>query len=828
MESYKQEKIIIIMYEYLNDKREFYPISNVPLDKAKFFYKDDDGLFKLMAVSDYTVKTELNENRLYIVNTAIKDNSEKFQIGYEINFKAAEYESPLPVLSVLTKMYNQLIEDTRILHSYIRKQCFVADGKEQALVLPGLPAHTVWCMGENGKMFALPVSELYNRFNQMVEALKKEFEKVLIAGADEALIEIIKKFKEETDKQLGILAGAGSAFKPKQVANIEILKNVNAKVDEVYEVLGYYRFDDGANHKRKIAREDDGSGVQLDNKLWANILEKNIVYTSWFGTKENEDSTEAVQKALDILPNIKSTIIIDKPTTVSIINVKPYKTLTGNKLNAEQISMHQSSSLINIELKPNDSLDNKPMILIDVENMKTTKCDVLIDSIKVYGENQDRDFLLLRNVTESSTGNRGIWGLKVSNIFGDAQFNTVIKFHCANSKNNSNRNWITYCAFKDIRWHKFKKAIELLTFDSDGTDGEYGYDTTNGDICTIEAITFDSCTFESTSVSETFCRFGNGCNNIRIKNSWAGDYFYSDKSKYYIFDTRGKYRIKDLDIYLIDASWLDENIFFTFLGNEINIKNISNIETHYNKKANLGYFRKSFSINKAQTPGLIFIISKEKKNGRSYNTIPFILSQSQYNRQNIMQIPTINIIFNNNESKSKSKIEFTTNIEDLKKLIVFEDEENYLVGIEYLQDNNLTFITGGIFPYYNEKLSYYKTYDNRQKATEAGLTFVEEIVANVGVTQANEISQLNNLYMGEKMKSEGVYNDYITYMDEKTAYDKKQEKLEQERQLSYQEALKENPNLTYEEFMSLQAMTLNLIEEPQPSLALQEFMKKYL
>lgn len=173
MESYKQEKIIIIMYEYLNDKREFYPISNVPLDKAKFFYKDDDGLFKLMAVSDYTVKTELNENRLYIVNAAIKDNSEKFQIGYEINFKAAEYESPLPVLSVLTKMYNQLIEDTRILHSYIRKQCFVADGKEQALVLPGLPAHTVWCMGENGKMFALPVSELYERFGNLIKTMEK-------------------------------------------------------------------------------------------------------------------------------------------------------------------------------------------------------------------------------------------------------------------------------------------------------------------------------------------------------------------------------------------------------------------------------------------------------------------------------------------------------------------------------------------------------------------------------------------------------------------------------------------------------------------------------
>lgn len=193
MESYKQEKIIIIMYEYLNDKREFYPISNVPLDKAKFFYKDDDGLFKLMAVSDYTVKTELNENRLYIVNAAIKDNSEKFQIGYEINFKAAEYESPLPVLSVLTKMYNQLIEDTRILHSYIRKQCFVADGKEQALVLPGLPAHTVWCMGENGKMFALPVSELYERFGNLIKAMEK------------VLDEYIEQKKEEIRGPAGVI-----------------------------------------------------------------------------------------------------------------------------------------------------------------------------------------------------------------------------------------------------------------------------------------------------------------------------------------------------------------------------------------------------------------------------------------------------------------------------------------------------------------------------------------------------------------------------------------------------------------------------------------------
>ena len=65
-------------------------------------------------------------------------------------------------------------------------------------------------------------------------------------------------------------------------------------------------------------------------------------------------------------------------------------------------------------------------------------------------------------------------------------------------------------------------------------------------------------------------------------------------------------------------------------------------------------------------------------------------------------------------------------------------------------------------------------------------------------------------------------------MDEKSLYDKKQRKIEEQRQLAYEQSLKENPNLSYEEFMNVQPMTLNLVEEPQPSEALKRFMEKYL
>lgn len=193
--SYKQEKIIVIMYEYINDKREFFPVSNIPLEKAKFFYKDNEGLFKLMAVSDYVVKTELNEVRLYVTNEEIKENSKKFQIGYEINFKALEYESPLPVLSILVEMYNQLVEDSKTLFNYVKKQCFISDDKSTSLILPSLPNACVWCMGEDGNIFALPVSELYENFNKMVDKVYEDVKKLLLLDKEKMSVEL----RGETD-----------------------------------------------------------------------------------------------------------------------------------------------------------------------------------------------------------------------------------------------------------------------------------------------------------------------------------------------------------------------------------------------------------------------------------------------------------------------------------------------------------------------------------------------------------------------------------------------------------------------------------------------------
>ena len=80
---------------------------------------------------------------------------------------------------------------------------------------------------------------------------------------------------------------AKDRVKAVQFPNIESLKLKNLRVGDIVEVLGYYEVGDGAGHKRIIANEDDGSGVQLNNKLWANIVHNGEVNSSWFGCKYN-------------------------------------------------------------------------------------------------------------------------------------------------------------------------------------------------------------------------------------------------------------------------------------------------------------------------------------------------------------------------------------------------------------------------------------------------------------------------------------------------------------------------------------------------------------
>lgn len=100
------------------------------------------------------------------------------------------------------------------------------------------------------------------------------------------------------------------------------------KVGDIVEVLGYYSAGDGAGHKRIIKVEDDGSGVQLSNNLWACIIiNKDYIDITWFGAKRNENintspiTTQAFKKALSYGKNVfipEGIFYIDEPLFIDV------------------------------------------------------------------------------------------------------------------------------------------------------------------------------------------------------------------------------------------------------------------------------------------------------------------------------------------------------------------------------------------------------------------------------------------------------------------------------------------------------------------------------
>lgn len=84
------------------------------------------------------------------------------------------------------------------------------------------------------------------------------------------------------------------------VNSISKLITLNLSVGDVVQLGGYHNVMDYSHHSRVIASSDDGSGVQLNNGLWANILHDGVVDFSWSGALTSDaDVSAKVQKFID-------------------------------------------------------------------------------------------------------------------------------------------------------------------------------------------------------------------------------------------------------------------------------------------------------------------------------------------------------------------------------------------------------------------------------------------------------------------------------------------------------------------------------------------------
>lgn len=670
------------------------------------------------------------------------------------------------------------------------------------------------------------------KFKQIINLMTTNLESVIVNWSGKDLF-VDREFVEEKIKE------KVRTFEITTIAELQSRKNL--KVGDIVEVLGYYSAGDGAGHKRIIANEDDGSGVQLSNKLWANIVHNGEVNVSWFGAKGDgiNDDTEIFQKILNYKKDEIIEINIDKEIFVEKIQISKNKILTGRTLNAVQIKLDREVTIKDINLQPRATDENTPFLLIDGNTLSRgfMMVNINIRNIKIPKriEQIHRDFCCI-DIGE----NVGIFGITFDGIYGSelTDFDTVFKIKLHKSKKNLNkRPWLTYLQLKNITMLGSKTMISTLAYYDEDNDEYQGMYLLEDIRKAPVGIKIQNCHFESQGRAETFMRLSNHIQDLHIdQNSFIGDYLEYDsgrnnKKKYYIIDCRGNFHYYNNDLQ-IPSDFIENDCkeYITLLGYESSALNSYNYPL-VNFSSSMNKYKPDYLISKdTERIALDINIWGKKKiylilSHYNYDTYATYILQGAKTNDGTIGTFTLAVIDGN-------RYKFTTNITNLNKISIYNSEngDKYYV-LELTTDNNFGSANSRVIITSFVESLVYNVYSVIQGMTheeadkefrKLGLSLIQEVEKEL------PLNLINTLYHGEKMKQEGVYNDYISYMDEKIVYDKQQRKIKEQRQIAYQEMLKENPNLTYEEFMSLQPMTLNLIEEPQPSARLQEFMDKYL
>lgn len=171
-EDYKNGKLVEIVREFNNTGNQ-YEVNGIKQAIAVPFWRRENDKFQVIPKGSYSFINEAGNDYLKILDSTILQQATQFQIVYDYLQLSSKYIEDFPDVVVLTEKYNQLVDDTTNLFSYLKSVGMTSDTLQLTKVLAQLEPLTTWYMNENGEIKALPISDLYEKFGNLIKAMEK-------------------------------------------------------------------------------------------------------------------------------------------------------------------------------------------------------------------------------------------------------------------------------------------------------------------------------------------------------------------------------------------------------------------------------------------------------------------------------------------------------------------------------------------------------------------------------------------------------------------------------------------------------------------------------
>ncbi len=681
-------------------------------------------------------------------------------------------------------------------------------------------------------------------------------------------------------------------------------KSMGLAVGEVVTLNGYYSADDGATHKRVIADTDDGSGVELRNSKWANIVHNGEVNVSWFGAKGDgvTDDVAYVEKSIkyaNTYSDNKKIFYLTKSITELNHSIK------NMNFKVELNTYLHFSNTDNIKIQSNKferigeitDPQDRGQFLITLEKCKNTEIsnntfknavsNICLNLCSQIAVKENYFYDSYQSLTTTNGYGIVLHGSNYINIykneFTDVQRHSVY----VSVYNFEDHNVYTYCNNIDIFDNIFKITKKIKGWNNTGFEQQIKFISAKNCRCynntfidCVGAVLFDETGTElGKSNIESIYIYNNtliNCTNPKRESGLSGILLTIPYLPEFLNQNPNNIIVSGNKIF--NSSTMNNHIISLGRGDKIIIENnvvvledktVSSFCTVYTAQKNpfktgkIDIMKNTIhnarlftmdSLNDIEEIKIIGNITESKNNDFSSIMLPAdkgnassieIYGNTMKGFQRPIYIKKINIpngiIIHNNDFRGgefdlgysgiyDGDVEFYNNknyIFNNSEITLFSKEDNKFKNENIIYEANHSSI---ISTEYFKKGKFgngnilYLTNENKPVFYNNGSWYFADGTLKGFINPV----QLNTPYHVEKMKEEGVYDDFIMYMDDKVAYDKQQRKLEEQRRLAYQKALEVNPELTYEEWLSQQPALLPYVEEPRPTSALQKFMDKYL